>query len=296
MITALVIALAILALLLIAQSLAFIYFMRRNRVTFKDFPDDTAAILEQTISRLDAQYRQLETIEATREQRQDAFAQDLHAQWQQLLHNLHDSTESWERGLAASEAARDDRYNQFVRAIADAHRTLESKQTDMVQQVTELSEFTGEYRQSYRRFQDGYDFKILKGFLSGLLRIIDDSNYRIATEQKHIDEVNGTHSSSEQPLNFARSIVRDLEIFLENHGVETYYAQDGEHYAGNERAYKVAHTENAPYPELGGIIKTTLMPGYHYVEGNAPRVLQPAEVVLYRTIPPSGQSMSANSE
>lgn len=268
----------ILALAVVVLAAALAYFMRRNRVVFKEFPADTAAILEQTVSRLDAQYAQLHTLEQQREQSQQAYAYDLHSQWQTLLQNLHASTQAWENDLAQSDNERDERYNRFVKAIAQAHRDLETKQTNMVQQVTELSEFTGEYRQSYRRFQDGYDFKILKSFLAGLLRIIDDSSHRLNDDAKYVNE----SGHSDTGIQFARGLLRDLTIFLENHGVETYAAQDGETYAGNERLYKVAYTEAAPYAEMGGTIKTTLTPGYCYTEGDAPKVLQPASIVLYR--------------
>lgn len=136
-------------------------------------------------------------------------------------------------------------------------------------EVAALREHVARQQVQLRRWQEGYDWQVLRRVCSRLLRVADD------LERKAAD--------SEGETADALSVAREhILIVLEDEGIEELRLTPGQEYAGMEKVAKVVGRPAAPGPDMAGRVAEVLSPGFIRVDGDGTaRVLRPARVTVH---------------
>ena len=116
-----------------------------------------------------------------------------------------------------------------------------------------------------QRYEEGHDQKNIKVFLKDLLRIMDYTN------------------SNKETSDVVTEIYEDLELLLENEGVEKIKLNVGDIYDGNAKIVKIINTIDTNEIEKDNMIFEIKKDGYfiEIVEDNY-KVIRPVEIVLYK--------------
>jgi len=162
---------------------------------------------------------------------------------------------------------------QAVQQTALEHsEPLNNTLKELTQQVAAIREYASQQQDRVTKFQDGYDWNIIRSFCLRVIRCIDNLENRI----------NRLHKQNVETADLEE--VRDELIFaLESSGVEQFEPEINSDYRGQERDVEaVKDKEHSDDPNLRGKIAKVIKPGYRYVisEENV-RVVRPAQVKLY---------------
>lgn len=116
-----------------------------------------------------------------------------------------------------------------------------------------------------QRYEEGYDQKNIKNFLGDLLRITDYAN----SNKETADSVN--------------EIYEDLELLLEDVGVEKINFNIGDSYDGNAKVVKIIDTLPTEVITQDNTVAKIIKNGYFIqIADEQIKVVRPVEVVLYR--------------
>lgn len=136
-------------------------------------------------------------------------------------------------------------------------------------EVAALREHVARQQVQLRRWQEGYDWQVLRRVCGRLVRVADD--------------LERTAAGSEGETADALLVARDhILIVLEDEGIEEFRPGPGQEYAGMEKVAKVVGRPAAPEPDMAGTVAEVLSPGFTRVDGDGTvRVVRPARVAVY---------------
>ena len=116
-----------------------------------------------------------------------------------------------------------------------------------------------------QRYEEGYDQKNVKVFLKDLLRISDFAN-----SQKENNET-------------IYEIWEDLELLLENEGIEKINLSVNDIYDGNASVVKIVSTVDTDDLEKDNMVREIKKEGYFIeIADDQIKVIRPSEVILYK--------------
>lgn len=116
-----------------------------------------------------------------------------------------------------------------------------------------------------QRYEEGYDQKNIKNFLGDLLRITDYAN------------------SNKETTDSMNEIYEDLELLLEDVGVEKINFNIGDSYDGNAKVVKIIDTLQTEDITQDNTVAKIIKNGYFIqIADEQIKVIRPVEVVLYR--------------
>lgn len=116
-----------------------------------------------------------------------------------------------------------------------------------------------------QRYEEGYDQKNIKNFLGDLLRITDFAN------------------SNKETADSLNEIYEDLELLLEDAGVEKINFNVGDSYDGNAKVVKIIDTLSTEVITQDNTVAKIMKNGYFIqITDNQIKVIRPVEVTLYR--------------
>ena len=124
-----------------------------------------------------------------------------------------------------------------------------------------------EKEEKIQRYEEGYDQRNIKNFLKDLLRIMDFANSnRGNTEADAIGE-----------------IYEDLELLIEDAGVEKISFNVGDSYDGSAKVVKILDTLTTEDIDKDNTVAKIKKSGYFIqIADGQMKVIRPVEVVLYR--------------
>lgn len=143
---------------------------------------------------------------------------------------------------------------------------------DLTQQVSAIREYAANQQNRLERFQDGYDWNIIKTFCLRIIRCIDNIETRIA----NLSDDNNEAQNLEE--------VKDELVFaLESSGIEQFEPEINSEYRGQEKvAEAVKEKAKSNEPENKGKIEKVIRPGYQfYIDEENIRIVRPAQVRLF---------------
>lgn len=149
--------------------------------------------------------------------------------------------------------------------------TVESLE-ELTEQVSAIRDFAAAQQRQVEKFQDGYDWTIIKRFCMRIIRCIDNLELRISRKEASGADVEGLDEVREELL-FA----------LESSGVELFEPEPGSEYRGNERLLEaVREREPNNDPERSGLVAAIVRSGYKYVvSDNEEKIVRTAQVRLF---------------
>lgn len=142
---------------------------------------------------------------------------------------------------------------------------------DLTQQVSAIREYAANQQNRLERFQDGYDWNIIKTFCLRIIRCIDNIENRISQLSDNV-----------QMANFEE--IRDELVFaLESSGIEQFQPEINSEYRGQEKTVEaIKEKKHNKDPEKKGKIESVLKPGYQfYIDDENIKIVRPAQVRLY---------------
>lgn len=137
-------------------------------------------------------------------------------------------------------------------------------------QISALRQHSAEQQALLSRFQQGYDYTINKGLISGLIRTVENIDERAAL-------LSDSHS-----LSVINEMKDNLLIALESQNVDQFNPPVGDMYSEHVKVSQ-AIGEVTSDPEKNGTIASVLAAGYVYTGSETPRVVKPAKVAVYMT-------------
>ena len=154
--------------------------------------------------------------------------------------------------------------------------------------LTGIRNFLDKSTNQNRRFQEGYDFQILKNFIRQIIRLIRD----IETQLSNIDQ-----PEAKEALEDARD---DLVELLERNSIEQIIPEINVRYDSDKLKYweVVEEKVQTSNPEHDGCVAEINRVGYLYLFNESQeRVIVPAQVKLYSSdLVSSTKSTNGNGE
>ncbi|MEJ5260380.1 MAG: hypothetical protein WHS88_09345 [Anaerohalosphaeraceae bacterium] len=144
--------------------------------------------------------------------------------------------------------------------------------SEISEQMSAIREFAAEQQNQVRKFQDGYDWMLIKRFCLRIIRCIDNLEDRIRQLQ-----------NAGQDVSMLRDIRDEILFALESSGVEQYEPEIGLDYKGLERyAESVREKKENDDPSKSGRIAEVVRPGYQYlINDEEVKIVRCAQVKLY---------------
>jgi molecular chaperone GrpE (heat shock protein) len=143
---------------------------------------------------------------------------------------------------------------------------------DLTQQVSAIREYAANQQNRLERFQDGYDWNILKTFCLRIIRCIDNIESRIMQM-----------SDSDILVTNLEEVRDELVFALESSGIEQFEPEINSEYRGQEKtAEAIKEKKQCEDPDKKGKIESVLRPGYQfYIDDENIKIVRPAQVRLY---------------
>lgn len=144
--------------------------------------------------------------------------------------------------------------------------------SEISEQMSAIREFAAEQQNQVRKFQDGYDWMLIKRFCLRIIRCIDNLEDRIRQLQ-----------NAGQDVSMLKDIRDEILFALESSGVEQYEPEIELEYKGLERyAESVREKKENDDPSKSGRIAEVVRPGYQYlINDEAVKIVRCAQVKLY---------------
>jgi molecular chaperone GrpE (heat shock protein) len=143
---------------------------------------------------------------------------------------------------------------------------------ELTQQVSAIREYAANQQSRLNRFQDGYDWNIIKNFCLRIIRCIDNIESRMF-------DLAGQDEDT-----FDLEQIRDELVFaLESSGVERFEPELKSDYKGQEKFAEALKDKcSSEDADMKGKIEKVIRPGYQcYIDEQNIRVVRPAQVRLY---------------
>ncbi len=157
-----------------------------------------------------------------------------------------------------------------IRSAGDSVKRSDTTSADMLSQVSSLRDYLARQQNLVKRFQDGYDWTILKNFCNRIIRIIDD------IEKRMNSDVSDAHRQD------LEVIYDQLVYTLDGSGIEQFRPETDIPYAGREKIAEVVGKDTTEDENKAGNISRVINPGYYYyVSEEQQKLIRPAKVRLY---------------
>jgi molecular chaperone GrpE (heat shock protein) len=143
---------------------------------------------------------------------------------------------------------------------------------DLTQQVSAIREYAANQQNRLERFQDGYDWNIIKTFCLRIIRCIDNV-------ENHIEQL----SEKDAQTKHLEEIRDELVFALESSGIEQFQPELNSEYRGQEKfAEAVKEKTECEDPDKKGKIESVLKPGYQfYIDDQNVKIVRPAQVRVF---------------
>ncbi len=145
--------------------------------------------------------------------------------------------------------------------------------TELTEEVSAIRQYAAAQQDQIRKFQDGYDWMIIRRFCMRIIRCIDNLDDRLAKLDPE-----------EQTLQGCLEDIRDELIFaLESSGVEQFSPDVKTPFKGLEKYVEAVH-QRVPVSnaDWAGTIAEIVRPGYQYlINDDEVKIVRCAQVKLY---------------
>ncbi|NOQ23611.1 MAG: nucleotide exchange factor GrpE [Candidatus Aegiribacteria sp.] len=158
-----------------------------------------------------------------------------------------------------------------LRSAGDCAKRSDNSAADILSQVSSLRDYLAKQQNMVKRFQDGYDWTVLKNFCQRIIRCIDD----IEKRTNSLKEATDAHRQD------LEMIYDQLVFALDGSGIEQFKPEVDTPYSGQE---KIAEVVGKDPCEKGvpGDISQVVNPGYlYYISDEHQKLIRPAKVKLY---------------
>jgi len=161
-----------------------------------------------------------------------------------------------------------------VRSAVDSVSRSDESMRETASQLSSLRDYVARQQNLVKRFQDGYDWTVIRNFCRRIIRCIDDVEKRLASDSLQEDHRNDLE------------LVRDQLVFaLDGNGVEQFRPRTDTPYTGQERMAEVVG-KDPPDGGEPGHISAVVQPGYlYYISEELQKLVRPARVRLYQRKP-----------
>lgn len=162
-----------------------------------------------------------------------------------------------------------------IRSAGDFAKRSDSSSADIFSQVSSLRDYLAKQQNLVKRFQDGYDWTVLKNFCQRIVRCIDDV-------EKRMHNPNDLTDDHRQDLEV---IYNQLVFALDGSGIEQFRPEIDTPYSGQEKIAEVVGKDPSEKGEPGHISQV-VCPGYlYYINDEHQKLIRPAKVRLYMKQP-----------
>lgn len=156
--------------------------------------------------------------------------------------------------------------DKFEEGMEKLTKGLGSILSDMKSELSAVKEIAYQKDTQIKKYEDGYDYQILKNFINEIFKILDN-----------IDKNN------ENPQAVLEETKEDLLIMLENANIQKIDIKVGDTYSGNEKIAKVVSTQQTEDEDKLDTIASVSKNGYEYIiDDNQSKVLRVSEVSVYK--------------
>jgi len=163
-----------------------------------------------------------------------------------------------------------------IRSAGDSVKRSDITSADMLSQVSSLRDYLARQQNLVKRFQDGYDWTVLKNFCQRIIRTIDDIEKRM----------NSGDSMSDAHRQDLEMIYDQLVFTLDGSGIEQFRPEADIPYTGQEKIAEVVGKDTTEDDNKTGNISRVINPGYYYyVSEEHQKLIRPAKVRLYMKKP-----------
>jgi len=181
-----------------------------------------------------------------------------------IINNIIRSTDSNHNNVMRFMQSELGKQSMKVNSLSDLKNSLEQ----IGGEIKGIREYALKQQESLERFKEGYDWKILKNSIFGILNLIEHISEIAQSEEHQDDELNG--------------IVERLEIYLENLGVEVLEVKENSDYRDNSEFCKPEPIVTSEQ-QLNGKIQAVKKKGYIYVSPDGKKeIIRHAEVIVYQ--------------
>ena len=162
-----------------------------------------------------------------------------------------------------------------LRSAGDCAKRSDNSAADLLSQVSSLRDYLAKQQNMVKRFQDGYDWTVLKNFCQRIIRCIDDVEKRM----------NGSKEATDDHRLDLEMIYDQLVFALDGSGIEQFKPEIDIPYSGQEKIAEVVGKD--PYKKgVPGHISKVVNPGYiYYISDEHQKLIRPAKVRLYEKQP-----------
>ncbi len=137
--------------------------------------------------------------------------------------------------------------------------------SDMRSELEAVKDIALEKEEKIKRYEEGYDQKNIKSFLSEILRITDFAG------------------QNKEDNNAVAEIYEDLGLLLENEGIEKINLAIGDSYRGNEKTVKVISTSITKDTSKDNTVCEIKKNGYLVeITDEQNKIIRPTEVIIYK--------------
>ena len=158
-----------------------------------------------------------------------------------------------------------------LRSAGDSAKRSDNSSADLLSQVSSLRDYLAKQQNLVKRFQDGYDWTVLKNFCQRIIRCIDDV-------EKRMNSTDGVTADHSQDL---ETIYDQLVFALDGNGIEQFRPEIDTPYSGQEKIAEVVGKDPSEKGEPGHISQV-VNPGYfYYIDDEHQKLIRPAKVRLY---------------
>jgi molecular chaperone GrpE (heat shock protein) len=162
-----------------------------------------------------------------------------------------------------------------IKAAEESLKRSDSTTADLLAQVSSLRDYVAKQQNLVKRYQDGYDWTVLKNFTQRIIRCIDD-----AEKRKNATSLSDAHRQDLE-------IICDQLVFaLDGSGIEQFVPGTGISYAGQEKIAEVVGKDPLDHGGKPGYISQVISPGYYYyISDEQKKLIRPAKVRLFEKQP-----------
>ncbi len=143
----------------------------------------------------------------------------------------------------------------------------------LTEELTALREYASSQQSRIEKYQDGYDWNILKNFCLRIIRCIDNLETQIEKLEMAGEDVTSLQNAYDE-----------LVFALESSSIEQYRPDLDSQYKGQEKCMEVVKQRKlCADPKRDGAIAAVIRPGYRYVvDSQQPKIVRTAQVMLYQ--------------
>ena len=158
-----------------------------------------------------------------------------------------------------------------LKSAGDFAKRSDNSVADLLSQVSSLRDYLAKQQNMVKRFQDGYDWTVLKNYCKRIIRCIDDVEKRM----------NSTKNTAEDHRLDLEMIYDQLVFALDGSGIEQFRPEVDTPYAGQEKIAEVIGKDSSEKGKPGHISQV-VNPGYlYYISDEHQKLIRPAKVRLY---------------